>query len=225
MGLREDGTIAVWGDTNYGQLDVPEPNDGFVALATSGGHALGLKEDGSIVAWGENCWGQCSVPEPNQGFTAVAAGSGHSLGLRGDGSIVAWGDNFAGQCDVPEPNQGYTAIAAGSAHSLSINTDFTVDPYIPDALRIIRVSPAPFSGDVSIVFESPGLGSVDMQIFDIAGRMVYSCDLGPASTGLHDAFWSNCGGPGEAESYANGVYIVRLVGGGTTSSARIVQAR
>ena len=52
LGLKEDGSIVVWGRNDYGQCNVPSPNSGFVAVAAGTHHSLGLKEDGSIVAWG-----------------------------------------------------------------------------------------------------------------------------------------------------------------------------
>ncbi len=82
LGLRADGSIAVWGHNYYGQLDVPAPNSGFVAVAAGWGHSLGVRTDGSIAAWGKNFRGQCDVPAPNTGFVAVAGGSTHSLGLK-----------------------------------------------------------------------------------------------------------------------------------------------
>jgi len=68
-----------WGKNRDGQLNVPEPNTGFIAIATGFYHSLGLKQDGSIVAWGSNS----DVPSPNTGFIAIAAGDRHSLGLKG----------------------------------------------------------------------------------------------------------------------------------------------
>ena len=110
----------MWGDNSSGQCNVPEPNNGFTAIAAGLTHSLGLKSDGSIVAWGDNTYGQLNVPEPNSGFVAIAAGKWHSLGLKSDNSIVAWGDNSYGQCNVPSPNSGFTAIAAGGYSSLAI---------------------------------------------------------------------------------------------------------
>ncbi|MHC4062186.1 MAG: hypothetical protein ACYSR6_11375, partial [Planctomycetota bacterium] len=73
LGLKQDGSIAAWGDNFEGQCNIPLPNAGFVAIAAGHWHSLGLKEDGSIVAWGKNHRGQCNVPLPNSGFIALAA--------------------------------------------------------------------------------------------------------------------------------------------------------
>ncbi len=136
---QSSGSIVAWGDNDYGQCDVPEPNKDFVGIATSWYHSLGVKSDGTIVAWGFDSSAQLYVPEPNEDFVAVAAGAGtfwfwgvpygetgHSLGLKSDGTIVAWGDNDCGQCSVPAPNAHFVAIAAGAEHSLGLKSDGTI---------------------------------------------------------------------------------------------------
>ena len=123
-------TVVAWGGNDYGQCDVPSPNNGFIAVAAGGGHSLGLRNDSTIVAWGNNSFGQCDVPSPNNGFTAIAAGYDYSLGLRDDGSIVAWGRNDCGQCDVPSPNTGFIAVSAGGGlHSLGLRNDSSISAW------------------------------------------------------------------------------------------------
>jgi hypothetical protein len=120
------GPIVAWGMNDYGQCNVPSPNESFVAVAAGGYHSLGLKVDGSIAAWGRNQAGQCDVPAPNSGFVEVTAGSAHTLGLKGDGSILAWGWNNYGQCNVPAPNDDFTGAAAGVYHSLGCKADGSI---------------------------------------------------------------------------------------------------
>jgi hypothetical protein len=119
-------SIVAWGDNEYGQCDVPEPNADFVAVAGGLDHSLGLKSDGTIVAWGDNGFGQCDVPAPNADFVAVAAGYNHSLGVKSDGTIVAWGTNAYFQCNVPAPNADFVAVAGGLYHSLGLKSDGTI---------------------------------------------------------------------------------------------------
>ena len=93
LGLKSDGTIVAWGINDFGQCEVPTPNEDFIAVAAGQWHSLGLKTDGTIVAWGDNIFGQCDVPAPNADFVAVSGGGYHSLGLKTEGRIVAWGGN------------------------------------------------------------------------------------------------------------------------------------
>ncbi len=130
LALKTDGSIATWGDNEYRQAIVPEPNTGFIAVAGGFDHSYALKQDGSIVAWGcngANALGQCTVPPPNSGFTAIAKSPGDfSLGLRSDGSIAAWGLNDLGQINVPAPNSDFVAIGAGTWHGLGVKTNGSI---------------------------------------------------------------------------------------------------
>jgi hypothetical protein len=125
-GLKSDGSIVCWGTANvYGELDVPSPNTGFVAL----GDMMGLKSDGSLVAWG------CTAPDgnyrdnrvsaayPNSGFTKISAGY-YALGLKRDGSITV----VSGLGEIPSPNSDFTDIAAGDVfwQSLGLKTNGSV---------------------------------------------------------------------------------------------------
>lgn len=124
MALKADGSIAAWGYTDYGQLDVPAPNSEFIAVSAGAAFSMGLKADGTISAWGRNFDRQATVPAPNSNFVAISAGDIHSLGLKADGSVVGWGTNTLGQLDVPAPNSNFVAVAAGySGYSLGLKAD------------------------------------------------------------------------------------------------------
>jgi hypothetical protein len=60
-----DSIIVAWGDNYWGICNVPEPNEGFVAIEGGRAHGLGLKSDGTIVAWGALLLRQmrCTVAE------------------------------------------------------------------------------------------------------------------------------------------------------------------
>ncbi len=125
FGVRDDGSIDAWGS---GPLQVPSPNDNFVAIAAGRDHVLGLKSDGSISTWGSNSRSQLDVPLPNNGFVAVAGGYESSMGLKSDGSILTWGDDLVATwqgvpIEIPEPNSNFVAIAAGHLHALGLKSD------------------------------------------------------------------------------------------------------
>jgi alpha-tubulin suppressor-like RCC1 family protein len=76
----QDGVVVAWGINFEGELEVRQPNSGYVAISAGAGHSLAMKADGSIYGWGDDSYGQAS-PIPNQGYIAVAAGDHNSLAL------------------------------------------------------------------------------------------------------------------------------------------------
>jgi hypothetical protein len=125
LGVRSDGRIAAWGDNQFGQCNVPEPNAGFVKVAAGHYHSMGLRTDGSIVAWGQNGHGVCDAPSPNTGFTAIAAGAAHNLGLRAN--VVTEGEGVI---------EGEGEGGAPAPHSADVDGDGVIN--LSELLRVIQ---------------------------------------------------------------------------------------
>jgi hypothetical protein len=175
-----DSIIVAWGKNEYGELNVPWPNAGFVAVAAGRHHSLGVKSDGTVVAWGRNLEGQCDVPPPNAGFVGILGGDWHSLGLKSDGTIVAWGSNGYGQCNVPSPNAGFVGIAGGGLHSLGLKSDGTIVAWGNNEYGQCDV-PSPNAGFIAVaggINHSLGLKS-DGTIVAWGWNGYGQCDLPP----------------------------------------------
>ncbi|MEY2844908.1 MAG: Cellulosome-anchoring protein precursor, partial [Chloroflexota bacterium] len=125
IALKSDGTVVVWGNNKFGQLNVPPSVTGITAVAAGAAHMLALKSDGTVIAWGRNHLGQLNVPYGMSGVTAIAAGVDHSLALLSTGEVVAWGSNNYGESKAPGL-RGVTAIAAGLYFSAALRNDGTV---------------------------------------------------------------------------------------------------
>jgi hypothetical protein len=142
------GSIAAWGNNDFGQCNVPFPNTGFVDISNTA-QVLGLKYNGSITAWGYNKYGECNIPSPNSDFISISAGWYHSLGLKSNGSIIVWGDNYDGQCNVPSPNTDFVAVAAGAYHSLGLKSDSSIVAWGYNGYSQCNV-PSPNTGFIAI---------------------------------------------------------------------------
>ena len=118
--------VAVWGDNNYGQKDLPVEATDLVAVAAGGSHNLALRADGLLVGWGDNSFGQAAIPAGVGSAIAIAAGSAHSLALRANGTVFAWGDNRDGQATAPTRATNVVAIAAGGNTSAALRADGTL---------------------------------------------------------------------------------------------------
>lgn len=119
--LLDDGGVACWGNSTYGQLGRPSgvPSNprmasrvgglpGPAAQVVSGDeHSCARLVSGAVYCWGRNLESQIgnedvtssTVETPTQptglssGVVALAAGGGHTCAVMSDGSMLCWGDN------------------------------------------------------------------------------------------------------------------------------------
>jgi alpha-tubulin suppressor-like RCC1 family protein len=80
MALRTNGTVEVWGSTNYGATNVPAGLSNVVSVAAGGFEWLALQAPGTVVEWGE--FGYTNVPAGLNAVKAISAGLGHSLAIQ-----------------------------------------------------------------------------------------------------------------------------------------------
>jgi hypothetical protein len=120
------GTVAAWGNDDYGQTNMPAGLSTLTAVQAGESYTVALKNDGTVVAWGDDDYGQSDVPPGLSNVTAIAAGEYHTVALKSDGTVVAWGNDGYKQTDVPAGLSGVTAIAAGQWHTLVLKSDGTV---------------------------------------------------------------------------------------------------
>lgn len=119
LALCSDGTLAAWGDNQYGQLG--DNTNGYAKVPVLV-NRTGVLAEKTVVE--------------------ISAGAGHSLALCSDGTISAWGYNSGGQLGnlsttysnvpVQVTQSGVLAgktvvgISAGGNHSLALNSDGTL---------------------------------------------------------------------------------------------------
>jgi alpha-tubulin suppressor-like RCC1 family protein len=122
----DDGTVACWGDNQYGELGSTANNGttnanptptviagltGVTQVAAGSGHTCAVIDDGTVRCWGDNRFGQSGnaantgidtaapIPTVVVGLahaTRIAAGFDHTCALAG-GVVSCWGDNDHGQ--------------------------------------------------------------------------------------------------------------------------------
>jgi alpha-tubulin suppressor-like RCC1 family protein len=126
LALWDDGSLAAWGQNDFGQASIPVEATNVIAIAAGGDHSLALRSDGLMVAWGKDDQGQATVPAGLSNVIALAAGANHSLALLGDGTVAAWGNNQDGQTTVPAALDQVVAVAAGTNHCLALRADGSV---------------------------------------------------------------------------------------------------
>ena len=115
-GLRTDGTIDCWGNSDDGKLDAPERI--FKKLATGANHSCGIRLNGVIECWGDKTQGRTVAPP--RLFTDVSAGEFHSCGLLTDNTIECWGAAVTDKGQTKAPAGEFFEVSAGRLHTCGI---------------------------------------------------------------------------------------------------------
>lgn len=117
LAIRNDGTIAAWGDNTYGQVsDVPTmlgsaifdgPRTRFRAVAAGKGYSLALDDNGNIHHWGlkaspTNPNGLANVPQGP--FASIGAGTMQATAIRANRSPPLFAKHFSRGTDKADLN-------------------------------------------------------------------------------------------------------------------------
>ena len=130
-GIREDGTVACWGDNASGG-STPPSGVRFVAVSAGESHTCGIREDGTVACWGDN-FNDKATPPSGVRFSVLSAGQNHTCGIREDtGEGACWGlgsdpgtDEGSFDYDQSTPPSGvrFLALSAGGGHTCGIRED------------------------------------------------------------------------------------------------------
>ena len=128
--LRADGSVWGAGSNQFGQLALPNPNDGtpqpklvnnlppILKVVAGLNHSLALDHTGAVWAFGSDSSGQLGIGVGNNsvsfvpvmiptlsGVVDIAAGADFSLAVDSAGAIWAWGNNTFLQLGNPGPTR------------------------------------------------------------------------------------------------------------------------
>jgi Regulator of chromosome condensation (RCC1) repeat len=81
LAIAQKTKVAAWGDSYYGQINLPNNLVSVIDIAASESHSMALKSDGSVIAWGADFSGQITIPTNLNSVTSIAIGSSHSMAL------------------------------------------------------------------------------------------------------------------------------------------------
>ncbi|WP_420437260.1 cell wall-binding repeat-containing protein [Candidatus Poriferisodalis sp.] len=140
-GLRSDGTVECWGDTNTGVNDVPDGS--YIEITVGRAYACGLRSDGPIECWGH---GVEAMPPAGTFVSVTAAPSGAPLpqddsglallwrerhsdtcGVRPSGTVECWGRRYQGDDALEVPSGAFRSVSPNVTHACGIRTDSSVE--------------------------------------------------------------------------------------------------
>ena len=119
-GVRSDGSVACWGEDDYGEATPPGGSLGSVSAGSF--HTCGVRNDGSVACWGLDTSGQTTPPTGS--FASVSVGLYHTCGVRSDGSVACWGRDRSGQ--ATPPTGSFASVSAGGGHTCGVRSDGSV---------------------------------------------------------------------------------------------------
>jgi hypothetical protein len=94
---------------------------------------------------------------------------------------------------------------------------------LPSRLELSQNYPNPFNPETTIRFNLPQTGLVNLEVFDISGRLVTTLLDGQRNAGINQVVWSGLNAQGL--SVSSGVYFYRLRSGGQQISKKMVLLR
>jgi hypothetical protein len=124
IALRNDGSIAFWGDT--GETNIPSGLSNVVSIAAGELFSLAFRNDGTLTAWGSNTYGQTSIPLGLTNVASIGAGGCNCFAIQSNGTLSVWGANLYNQTNVPASASNVVAATAGLYHVLALRGDGTV---------------------------------------------------------------------------------------------------
>lgn len=154
-----------------------------------------------------------------------------SLDLEGLKPLSAYLRGGVNSCSQPSPQLGDKDVGPGGVAGWYVYLNFVasvvplvsatpVQHNLPSLLALDAPSPNPFNPATTIRYQLPRAGSVQLHVYDAAGRPIASLVDGWRPVGSHQEMWNGRDALGLPVS--SGVYFVRLVAGGEARTRKIV---
>lgn len=156
---------------------------------------------------------------PNAHTPAPRAPSGFTLGVAAELP--------GGPVDEPIPALSCRAPVARSRelrpHRNPHRTATAVTEKPVPSLPALRATPNPFGAETTVSYSLQHPGTIELRVYDVAGRLVATLDRGPRAAGPHQAVWNGRNSRGQV--VASGVYFVQLRTERDTFRSKVVLSR
>jgi len=133
--LAQSGEVVVWGDNQWGQLDVPASVRGVAisqVLAGGVGAVLALTASGKVLGWGSTKYllevPPAALASKRVTQIAISPADGYAGAVTADGKVVAWGAATSGEnpTKVPVEATNVTQLALSNDNAIAVRSDHTV---------------------------------------------------------------------------------------------------
>ena len=89
------------------------------------------------------------------------------------------------------------------------------DKVLPTSIALGNAYPNPFNPSTTISYDISSDMNVNINVYDVRGRMVAELVSGMTEQGRYEVMWN-------ADNYSTGIYFVQLVAGNTTKTQKIM---
>lgn len=139
MTIKNNGSVAVWGNPFVGEPKTPANVRDVVALTSSGKMAFALKKDGTIVKWGsgdilQSIYAGADLAKVKDA-AAISANAGTLLIVHKNGKVSYHryrNDGGSPLTAIPKDLAGVTDISGGAYHALALKKNGTVTAWGKD---------------------------------------------------------------------------------------------
>lgn len=194
----------------------------------STGHVSGGSDLGGLVGYRLAATVTSSYWDTEtSGQTGSAGGSGRTTGEmthpHASNTYVGWDfEEVWRQDENYAVNSGYAYLHWQPEEGTSIEGEYALS-ICAESLSILRISPNPAVSGVSLTYLAPASLPVNLEVYDLSGRLVDARNLGTASGGEQALFW-----PGRCfhgRQQPAGVYFLRLYTPEHHASGRVLIVR
>jgi len=196
-----EGAYLVWGD------------------ATAGGEVFAqrlLHSGRPAPGWPDNGWLVSHTAEPDYdgsiGLSLVEGRCGTAIA-----AWQSWRKGSFAMLVTPRGPAASVEVGRGKPRAAPIENASTLETGTKFA--ILGIHPNPMATGGTVRFALPGSAPAALELFDIAGRRVWSREVGALGPGEHDLPLSG------GSRLPAGVYVVRLAQGGRIATARAISLR
>lgn len=140
VALKTDGSLAVWGDNQWGQCNLPSDLGPVKQIAAGNSHVLAVRSDGALRSWGARFGGPYPLPAAVSEGTQLIAGSSSYL-LESNGLLREWSSK---EDRLETPNVVAAAVSTDYVHLLMCQgpSTATIDGQV---VQVIQGEPASIS--------------------------------------------------------------------------------
>mgnify|MGYP002630211962 CR=1 FL=1 len=146
LALRSNGSLAVWGNSEYGEdmhglLANAPTGFGFRQAGLGNAHGLAMRADHSLVSWGSDASGLVSATPGGTAYSQVSVGQGHSVALRLNGQLISWGINTNGVVSGTPAGSDFVQVDSAWSTSVALRSDGSVVAWGDDSYGAVSDAP------------------------------------------------------------------------------------